>query len=227
MDPSIQLASGKQRSLCLTADHDRCATYLAALQLRGPQARVDDTTAALWPQVSAVPVLLEAARVPGPTGAGPMNSGWTQTLLVGLMGIAFVVLVASRVLGPQLEGAGAGATPTMTVSPASPTATPVPSATVPPSATPSVTPAPSASPTPAPTPAPTPTPSPVATATPTPAPTATPAPSIATKSYRVVAGDTLYTIALQFDTTVAVLADLNGITDPSVIQIGQILRVPA
>ena len=52
-------------------------------------------------------------------------------------------------------------------------------------------------------------------------------PPVATKTYRVVAGDTLYTIALEFDTTVAVLAQLNGITDSSLIKIGQVLLVPA
>jgi LysM repeat protein len=48
----------------------------------------------------------------------------------------------------------------------------------------------------------------------------------ATTIYVVQAGDTLTGIATRFNTTVAVLSQLNGITDPSLIQIGQTLIVP-
>ncbi len=45
-------------------------------------------------------------------------------------------------------------------------------------------------------------------------------------TYTVVRGDTLSTIATRFNTTVAVLAQLNGILNPNLIYAGQVLRVP-
>ena len=44
--------------------------------------------------------------------------------------------------------------------------------------------------------------------------------------YTVVRGDTLSAIARQYRTTVAVLAQLNGISDPNRIYVGQVLRIP-
>jgi GH25 family lysozyme M1 (1,4-beta-N-acetylmuramidase) len=45
-------------------------------------------------------------------------------------------------------------------------------------------------------------------------------------TYTVQAGDTLSDIAARFGTTVASLASLNGIADPNVIQVGQVLQLP-
>lgn len=45
-------------------------------------------------------------------------------------------------------------------------------------------------------------------------------------TYTVVRGDTLSTIAARFNTTVAVLAQLNNILNPNLIYAGQVLRVP-
>jgi LysM repeat protein len=39
-------------------------------------------------------------------------------------------------------------------------------------------------------------------------------------------GDTLSGIAAQFGTTVKELAKLNGITNPSLIRVGQVLQIP-
>jgi LysM repeat protein len=39
-------------------------------------------------------------------------------------------------------------------------------------------------------------------------------------------GETLFSIATLYGTTVAVVADANGITDPSLIYAGQVLRIP-
>jgi len=66
-----------------------------------------------------------------------------------------------------------------------------------------------------------PTPTPAATATPTPSPTA------AVRSYTVVGGDTLFSIARRFGVTVAALAELNSITNANLIRIGQRLQIPA
>jgi LysM repeat protein len=72
-----------------------------------------------------------------------------------------------------------------------------------------------------------------ATATST-APTATatantggPLPPANTGTYTVLAGDSLYGIAVRFGTTVETLASLNNITNPNRIVAGTVLRVPA
>lgn len=55
-------------------------------------------------------------------------------------------------------------------------------------------------------------------------PTATPPPQVST--YTVVPGDTLARIAARFNTTVTAIAQLNGITNPNLIFVGQQLRIP-
>ena len=59
----------------------------------------------------------------------------------------------------------------------------------------------------------------------TPAPVATPA-QPTTSSYTVVPGDTLTAIAARLHTTVAALVSANGLKNPSLIRIGQVLTVP-
>lgn len=62
---------------------------------------------------------------------------------------------------------------------------------------------------------------------PPPAPTATATPAPAVQgSYIVQWGDTLYSIARRFNTTVEALAALNGLADPEFIYAGQVLLVP-
>lgn len=58
----------------------------------------------------------------------------------------------------------------------------------------------------------------------TPAATATPLPSATT--YEVRPGDTLYAIARRFGVTVDTLVAANGLADPSLINVGQVLRIP-
>lgn len=75
---------------------------------------------------------------------------------------------------------------------------------------------------------PTPTPSPIATVSATPAagpPLATPTPA-APETYVIEAGDTLSDIAERFDIDLDVLIAANGITDPTLLQIGQVLVLP-
>jgi nucleoid-associated protein YgaU len=45
-------------------------------------------------------------------------------------------------------------------------------------------------------------------------------------SYTVESGDTLWDIARRFGTTVEALAEANGITDPHLIEVGQVLEIP-
>jgi LysM repeat protein len=64
--------------------------------------------------------------------------------------------------------------------------------------------------------------------TPTERPTATPQPSAIPRplTYKVRSGDTLTAIAARFGTTVAEIAALNNITNPSLIRVGQVLNIP-
>jgi len=46
-------------------------------------------------------------------------------------------------------------------------------------------------------------------------------------SYTVQAGDTLFAIALRYGTTVDAIVQLNGLTNPDVLKIGQVLQIPS
>jgi LysM repeat protein len=92
-------------------------------------------------------------------------------------------------------------------------------------------PSPQATPTPQPTPSPSPTPAPTETPTPLPSPTPVPAtpeptPVPTPRTYVVQEGDTLAAIAQQFGTTPEALQAANGIEDPDVITVGQVLVIP-
>lgn len=50
--------------------------------------------------------------------------------------------------------------------------------------------------------------------------------SSSTTTYKVVSGDTLSKIAQKFGTTYQEIAKLNGISNPNVIQVGQVLKIP-
>lgn len=54
-------------------------------------------------------------------------------------------------------------------------------------------------------------------------PTKTPATA---RTYRVKSGDTLSAIAARYKTTVATLMELNNITDPRTLRVGQVLKLP-
>ena len=152
------------------------------------------------PFVPIVPVVLEGAGLGLQTEAAARRLARPATVIV--VGVALVALVLARgPLAPGSTGAGDGG------------ATPTPFGTTAPA-----TAAPSGTPTPAPTVAPTERP----TAAPTPQPTATPRP----RTYKVRSGDTLSGIAARFGTTVAELAALNGITNPSLLRVGQVLQLP-
>ncbi len=60
-----------------------------------------------------------------------------------------------------------------------------------------------------------------------PTPTDTPAASSGPQSYEVVAGDTIFDIAAQFGVDPDALMEANDITDPTLLQIGQVLVIPS
>ena len=53
-----------------------------------------------------------------------------------------------------------------------------------------------------------------------------PQPPVSGKTYTVVKGDTLSEIAQKYGTTVDTLVQLNGIKDPNLIVVGQVLKLP-
>jgi LysM repeat protein len=203
LDPPAPISATKQRSLCLVAEHVTCPTYLAAVEAVEavvPRGRA----AARFPIPRVTPVVLERGGPAVSPAILARQRGLAQGALLVLMGIALVAILVARVGSPASPG-GAVASPSPVASPG---------------ASPSTRPSPSASP------APSPSPSPSAAASPSPSaaqPSASPTPR---RTYTVRSGDNLSSIAARFETTVAVLARLNKIDDPSVIRVGQVLVLP-
>ena len=138
-----------------------------------------------------------------------------QAILIALLALAFAAIVLARLTTggvPAVVSAGS-ASPQASVRAA---AAPSLAATAR-KKTPAPTPVPKASAAPAKAKA-----SPAAAASATPRLPATPT----TRTYKVKAGDTLIAIAAKFKTTQQAIRRLNGITDPSTLRIGQILKIP-
>lgn len=205
VDPPVRLAAEKQRALCLVTAHETCATFVAATEAREALGVARDRR----PIARTAPVVLERARPLLPVDLGGAGRRWGQAGLVVLMVLALAAVVLAR--------SGSGPASALL-------ATPTPS----PAVTPSI--APSVEVTPAPTSAAVetgPLPSTTAAATPPPSgPVGAPTLPPATRTYTVKAGDNLSAIAAKYGTTVAILQRLNGIQNPSLIRIGQVLRIP-
>ncbi len=104
INPPAPLAMAKQRSLCLVTAHEACATYLAARAASDRvSAGVPPDGSGLWPAIRSTPLLLEPAHGLLAPLAGSSRSGG-QALLVGLMVVAFLVLVVARAAGPGASG---------------------------------------------------------------------------------------------------------------------------
>lgn len=207
--PAAALALDKQRRLCLTAQHETCATYVAALAARASR---DPGTAGPppgWGWVRTTPVVDGSVGL-GASVAAVMaeRRGWQVVPAIALVGVLAVLVLSNLgAAGPSpspTTPAAASASPTVVV-------TPAPSAEASPTAPPTPVPTPTSRPTPPPTPAPT------ARPTPTPAP--------ASRTYTVKSGDTLYDIALKFGVSVGSIEQLNGLTS-TVLHVGQVLKIP-
>jgi LysM repeat protein len=212
--PSVRIAPAKQRRLCLTADHVSCATYVAALELRGASgSSMADARATGTGRRRAIPVttpvLLERIRPALPIPS-TMQRGAGQLVLVGLLAVAFLAVFFARLGGTPTASSSPGSSVAV-VATASPSASPRPSATGLPSGSPSSS--PSASPGPSRTPRP--------SAKPSSSPTVPPA----GRTYTVKPGDTLSGIAATYGTTVKAIKDLNGLTS-NTIHPGQVLKLP-
>lgn len=202
--PATSLALAKQARLCLTANHPGCATYVASISARqarvGAGERLD--RAGRWGIARTMPVVEEVGGLRATLGALLADRRTWPAIPA--------VLLATLLLALGLSGSW-GQTPITAVGSPTPTArlTPRPTPSVVPSAVGSVPPA---------------SEPPIVTPVPTvpPAPT----PTAAYTTYRVVSGDTLSGIASRFHTTVKAIVQLNGITDPSSLHVGQILKIP-
>jgi len=206
VQPPAVLAVTKQRQLCLVGAHQACATYVAARAVAEDVAEPapGDDGAALWHGDAAPPLVLEPARRMGALPTASAKSGG-QALLVGLMVVAFLVLVIARsqsssslsrgTPGPSLAGVASSTivpafAPRASTGAASATAVASPAAVV--------------------------------VATDRASGTATPTP----RRYRVKSGDTLSSIAARYGTTVRKLKAANDIADPRALRIGQVLLIP-
>jgi len=211
--PPGRLALDKQERLCLVAAHDTCTTFLAA---RGVDARLARATAASpnlervtrWSIARTTSSVLDPA-----TRLESLANRLSGTLAQAILGGALFVALIAMARGQFIPGGG---TPAATSSPSSsPAASLIAAAS--PSAEPSQA---SQAPSPEPTPIVTPIP-----ATPAPTPLVTPAPT-GSSIYTVRSGDTLWDLAVRFNTTVKALQTLNGIGPNDALHIGQKLKIP-
>jgi LysM repeat protein len=220
--PPVRLALDKQRRLCTRTAHLECPTYLAARAARWPGREQDaderalpeidrpEPALGLWQFTRTAPVAIDDGRIGLPIPIAGRQRTVPQAGLGALMVAVLAILVAVR-----LAGEGASDPAVTAVSP-----TPAPTTVVGATPTPTITPPPSATPSPRPSPSPT---------RPSASPTGEVAGATATapaRTYRVRSGDTLYAIALRFETTVKAIQELNEIEDPGRLRVGQVLRIP-
>ena len=210
--PPAILAPEKQRRLCLTAEHLGCSTYLAALATTDEDDAETPTTTAHDDRrhgravTRTAPLVLDHGRLAIAIPALRTERGAGQGGLVALMGVAFAAIVIAR-----LSSGGPNLTPAHAADGA---------ASASPSAAASADPTQPAAPSDVPTRTLVPT-----EVEPTPAPPKA-SPVAGTKTYKVRTGDTLGGIAREFGTTVKVLQELNGIDNPRLLHVGQVLQLP-
>jgi LysM repeat protein len=209
VDPPGALPADKQRALCLTVEHATCPAFRSARASRASMlapgvdpAVIAAADATRRPIARSAPVVVEGPRL-NIGGIGGGNWALSQALLVGLMVVAFAIVIVARLSTSDAPG---------------PSPSPLPPA--------------SASPTPGPTPSPTPGPTvnpsgsgafPGGSGA-TPSPAASQAAAFRT-TYRVKSGDTLVGIASTFSTSVTSIQELNSLKT-SDLKIGQLLKIP-
>lgn len=199
--PPAPLATEKQRRLCLTSDHVGCATFEAAEAAR--TASHEREPVPTRPVARTTPVILDHGRLSLAVPALRMDRRSGQTILIGLLSIAFAALILGRLTGGGVSG---------------PSDRPDVSASVAPASSPQAsigTPAPTFD----------------AGGTGSPAPVASdpaaPTPPVSgSRTYRVKSGDTLIAIATRFETTPRKLRKLNGLEAGSTLKVGQVLQIP-
>jgi LysM repeat protein len=204
VSPPAILAAEKQRRLCLTADHVTCATFEAARTTR--PGGVERTPTLPRPVARTTPVVLDHGRITMamPSLRSERLSG--QAIVVILLALAFAAILAARLTAggaPAVVDGASSPTPAISSGASGHPASSVPSGSAAPSAGSTSSPAASAA-----------------------AGSAQPSSVVGTRTYKVKSGDTLVGIAAKFGTTPKAISKLNGITNPSALKVGQILRIP-
>ena len=218
--PPAPLAPEKQSRLCLTEGHTACATYLASVAAREARlgaAPLDRATR--WGLARTTTVIQDPGGFRIPLLGAIFDRRRWPAIPAALLVVALFVLAVTGFRG-ILPLAGAAATPSLPVVavaslPAEPTdaaSSDAPAVSEPPLTLP---PTGSAPPT-----QPPPTSAPVST----PEPTKGPKPTF--RTYKVKPGDTLSAIAAKYHTTVSAIAQLNHLTDPGRLSVGQVLQIP-
>jgi LysM repeat protein len=204
VNPPAPLATDKQRRLCLTGDYPTCATFEAARAAR-PVAH-DRMPILPRPLARTAPVVLDHGRLGIALPAVRADRTTVQTVLVVLLGLAFAAIVLARLTSSETP-AGAVGSPSIAAS-----AVPGAGGSA----------APAASERPTTTPA-------GGSAAPDGSGGAAGSPAASGsegQTYKVKSGDTLVGIAARFGTTAKAIAELNGLSDPSSLRTGQVLRIP-
>ncbi len=219
--PVSPLSLPKQRELCLQPAHFGCATYQAAREIAAEQGGAP-VEGGLWPETRSAVLSLEPASRGRTPIAGLTGRSTGQALLIGLMVVAFIVLIIARV-SPPISGEPPASFDVGVLGSAAPGSSDasLPPATATPAPTPTVEPSPSEVPVSAP-------PSSVPpSANPSANPSELPSSSPAGQTYRVRPGDTLSGIASRYALTVRALRQANGIAPGGIIRPGQVLVIPA
>jgi LysM repeat protein len=211
LTPPEPLERARQVSQCLVEGHRECQRFLdarhawassAAVAPRpSPDAFVSRTRLVLEPDES------RRRRLMGDGATLGRGRRWAIGGVAAALGVAGAVSAATGGLDGVLG-----------VSRLAPPASEAPAVTAEPTEVPTALPTVVVTASPVPTPAP--------TAAPTIAPTTAPSAAPAQRSYVVVAGDTLSSIASRFGTTVAALQAANGLGGSDLLSIGQVLVIP-
>ncbi len=205
------IEGAKQARDCLTEAHVACSRY------HPPVARAGAATAGAA-TAGAATVSLAALQASAPHRPGARPSGRRSVNTIVIVILAVAAAIAGIAIGWRLAGTlNTGAVVSGGSPAAGASAAPASASTAPPSPAPSLTPSPSPSLPPSPTPTPT------LLRSPSRPPSATPA----LLTHQIKRGETLTIIAARYGVTVAALQKANGITDPNLIFVGQILVIPA
>jgi nucleoid-associated protein YgaU len=207
VDPAAVLSTDKQRRLCLTLAHQTCPTFGAARAARAAAiapgvdpAVLAAVESARRPVARSTPVILEQPSIISMRTGWPLDRAVSQVALVGLMVVAFALVVIARL------AAGDGGAPSSSPSPGASGGFAAGS----PSATPFRTPSPSPSGL-----------GPSQSLDPAASPSRLPGRT----TYTVRSGDTLVGIAARFGTTTSAIKKLNHLSS-STLHVGQKLKIP-